>query len=150
MAITTSGVFFLTLEKQLIGAAATDPESWEAEDNLITLVNDTSAPNFDTHDFWDDLSANEVTGAGWTDTALTGTELTISGGVMTYDATDLSVPSTTLVAAMASVLRFAVGTDGTDHLVMLHDFVTAVNTSNGTFGIQWHATGLLTADLVPN
>lgn len=147
MAITSSGVFFLTLEKQLTGNL--DTTSWEAEDNLITLINDTETPNFDTDDFWDDLSANEVTGTGWTDTALTGTELTISSGVMTFDATDVSVPSTTLTAAMASVLRDALGSDATDPVIMLHDFVTAVNTSNGTFGIAWNASGLLTADLVP-
>jgi hypothetical protein len=50
---------------------------------------------------------------------------------------------------MASVLRFAVGSDATDPVVMLHDFVTAVNTSNGTFGIQWHATGLCIIDYTP-
>jgi hypothetical protein len=149
MAVTASGVFFLTLEKQLTGAAATDPESWEAEDNLITLISDAATPAFDTMDFWDDLSGSEVTGSGWTDTALTGTELTIAAGVMTYDATDISVPSTTLTNAMASVLRFNIGADGTDALIMLHDFVSAVSTSSGTFGIQWSASGLLTADLVP-
>lgn len=148
MAITTSGLFFLTLEKQLTGNL--DAEDWEAEDNLITLINDTETPAFDTDDFWDDLSANEVTGSGWTDTALTGTQITVAAGVLTFDATDISVASTTLSNAMASVLRFNVGTDATDPVVMLHDFVTAVSTSNGTFGIAWNASGLVTADLVPN
>lgn len=147
MAITASGLFGLTLEKQLTGNL--DAEDWEAEDNLITLINDTETPNFDTDDFWDDLSANEVTGSGWTDTALTGTTLTVSSGTLVFDATDISVPSTTLTAVMASVLRFAVGSDATDCVVMLHDFVTAVNTSNGTFGIQWHATGLCIIDYTP-
>ena len=147
MAITASGVFGLTLEKHLTGNL--DAEDWEAEDNLITLINDTETPNFDTDDFWDDLSANEVTGSGWTDTALTGTAITLATGSATFDATDLSVPSTTLTSAMASVLRFAVGSDATDPVLMLHDFVTAVSTSNGTFGIQWHATGLCIIDYTP-
>jgi hypothetical protein len=147
MAITASGLFGLTLEKQLTGNL--DAEDWEAEDNLITLLSDSSTPNFDTHDFWDDLSANEVTGSGWTDTALTGTTLTVSSGTLVFDATDLSVGSTTLTSAMASVLRFAVGSDATDPLVMLHDFVTAVTTSTGTFGIQWNASGLAVIDYTP-
>lgn len=147
MAITASGVFGLTLEKQLTGNL--DAEDWEAEDNLITLISDAAVPNFDTHDFWDDLAGSEVTGAGWTDTALTGTTLTVSSGTLVFDATDLSVPSTTLTNVMASVLRFAVGSDATDPLVMLHDFVTAVSTSNGTFGIAWHATGLAILDYTP-
>lgn len=149
MAVTSSGLFFLTMEKFLTGAAATDPESWEAEDNLITLISDAATPNFDTHDFWDDLSGSEVTGTGWTDTALTGTELTISAGVMKFDATDLSVASTTLTDAMAAVLRLNIGTDGTDPLIGLWDFVTDVDTVNGTFGITWNAAGMVTADLVP-
>jgi hypothetical protein len=147
MAITASGLFGLTLEKQLTGNL--DAEDWEAEDNLITLLSDSSSPSFDTNDFWDDLSANEVTGSGWTDTALTGTTLTVSSGTLVFDATDLSVGSTTLTSAMASVLRFAVGSDATDPLVMLHDFVTAVSTSTGTFGIQWNASGLAVIDFTP-
>jgi hypothetical protein len=149
MAVTASGLFFLTLEKQLVGAAATDPESWELEDNLGTLVSDAAVPAFDTMDFWDDLSGSEVTGSGWTDTALTSTEITVAAGILTFDAADVSVASTTLTSAMAYVLRMAIGTDGTDCLIGLWDFITAVSTVNGTFGVQWHATGLITADLVP-
>jgi hypothetical protein len=148
MAITTSGLNFLTLEKQLTGNL--DTEDWEAEDNLGTLVADALSPNFDTADFWDDWSANEVTGTGWTDTALTGTQLTVSSGVATFDATDVSVSGTTLTSAMAYVLRFNVGSDATDPLCGLWDFVTAVSTVSGVFGITWNASGLWTADLVPN
>jgi hypothetical protein len=146
VAITASGLCGLTLEKMFIDTAG---ESLEAEDNLITLVSDSLTPNFDTADFWNDWSAQEVTGSGWTDTALTGTEITLSSGVLTFDATDVSVGSTTLTNAMAAVLRFNVGSDATDQLVGLWDFVTAVSTSNGTFGIQWHATGLITMDYTP-
>jgi multisubunit Na+/H+ antiporter MnhF subunit len=73
----------------------------------------------------------------------------VSSGTLVFDATDLSVGSTSLTSAMASVLRFAVGSDATDPLVMLHDFVTAVTTSTGTFGIQWNASGLAVIDYTP-
>lgn len=148
MAITASGAFGLTLEKMFIDTA---DESLEAEDNRITLLSDSATPNFDTHDFWDDLVANEVTGTNWSagGVALTGTEVTLSSGVLTFDATDVSVASTTIANAMASVLRFNVGSNATDQLVMLHDFVNAVSSSNGTFAINWAATGLLTLDYTP-
>jgi hypothetical protein len=68
---------------------------------------------------------------------------------MKFDATDLSVASTTLTDAMAAVLRLNIGTDGTDPLIGLWDFVTDVDTVNGTFGITWNAAGMVTADLVP-
>ena len=50
---------------------------------------------------------------------------------------------------MASIFYTNVGSAATDQLIMLHDFVTAVSTVNGTFGIQWNASGLLTLDLTP-
>ena len=48
MAITASGYFGLTLEKQLI---TTGGESLEAETNNLWLLADAATPNFDTHDF---------------------------------------------------------------------------------------------------
>lgn len=148
MAITASGMFGPTLEKMFIDTAG---ESLEAEDNRITLISDSATPNFDTMDFWDDLVANEVTGTNWSagGVALTGTEVTLSGGLLTFDATDVSVASTTISNAMASVLRFNVGSNATDQLVLLHDFVTAVSSSNGTFAINWAAGGLMTNDYTP-
>jgi hypothetical protein len=147
MTITASGVYGLSLEKALIDTLG---ESWEAEDNKVLLVSDSEAPNFDTHDFRADITA-EVTGTNWATggVALTGTEITLSSGTLTFDATDVSVASTTISSAMASVLYTNVGSAATDQLVMLHDFVTAVSTSAGTFAIQWNASGLLTCDYTP-
>jgi hypothetical protein len=61
----------------------------------------------------------------------------------------VSVASTTITNAMAAIFYTNVGSSATDQLILLSDFVTNVSTSNGTFGIQWHATGILTCDLVP-
>lgn len=148
MAITASGFFGLTLEKFLIDTAG---ESLEAEDNRITLLSDAATPNFDTMDFWDDLVANEVTGTNWAagGVALTGTEITLSSGVLTFDATDISVASTTVSGAMAAVLRTNVGSNATDQLVLLSDFVNAVSSSNGTLAINWAAGGIATVDFTP-
>lgn len=148
MSITASGLFGLSMEKMLIDTAG---ESFEAEDNRITLLSDSATPNFDTMDFWDDLVANEVTGTNWAagGVALTGTELTISSGVLVFDATDISVASTAISGAMAAVLRSNVGSDATDQLLLLSDFVTAVSTSNGIFAINWHATGIFRWDYTP-
>jgi hypothetical protein len=147
MAITASGVYFLSVEKRFIDTLG---ESWEAEDNKVMLDSDTDTPNFDTHDFRADV-ATEVTGTNWAagGVALTGTEITVSSGTLTFDATDVSVASTTISNAMASIHYTNVGSAATDQLLELHDFVTAVSTSNGTFGIQWSASGLLTIDLTP-
>jgi hypothetical protein len=148
MAITASGYFGLTLEKQLIAAGG---ESLEAETNNYWLLADAATPNFDTHDFRADLVANEVTGTNWAagGVDLTSTEITLAGGVLTFDAADVSVASTTITNAMAGVLSTQTGADATDKLVLLQDFVTAVSTVNGTFTVQHNASGILTIDYTP-
>ena len=148
MAITASGLFGLTLEKMLIDTAG---ESLEAEDNMLALISDSATPNFDTMEFWEDLVVNEVTGTGWSagGVALTGTELTVSSGVLVFDAADVEAENTTISNAMAAVLRTNVGTNATDQLVFLADFVNPVSTSNGTFGIAWDATGIFRIDYTP-
>jgi hypothetical protein len=147
MAITGSGVYFLSLEKALINTLG---QSWEAETHKVMLDSDTDTPNFDTHDFRNDV-ATEVTGTNWPagGVTLTGTELTTAAGILTFDAADVSVASTTITNAMAAIFYTNVGSSATDQLILLSDFVTNVSTSNGTFGIQWHASGILTCDLVP-
>jgi hypothetical protein len=145
--ITASGLYGLTLEKMLIDTAG---ESLEAEDNKVLLVNDSYTPNFDTHDFRNDIT-NEVSGTGYTagGAALTSTEVTLASGLLTFDAADLSWASSTITSAMAGVLYFNVGADTTDQLVLLSDFVTAASTTNGTFTIQWSASGIATVDYTP-
>ncbi len=146
MAITASGLFGLTLEKCFNNGAAID---LEAEDNKVAMITDSATPNFDTHDFWDDLSANEVSGAGYTagGKAYTGTELTLSGGTLTYDAADVSWTTSTITSAMAAV-GYA-DSVASDPLIFLSDFVTAASTTAGTFTIQWNASGIFTLDYTP-
>lgn len=147
MAISGSGFYLLTVEKMLID---TSGESLEAEDNKILLVNDSYTPDFNAHDFRNDVT-NEVSGTGYTagGSALLTTELTISGGILTFDAADLSWATSTIPSAMAAILYFNVGADTTDQLVLLSDFVTAASSSAGTFQIAWNASGVATLDLVP-
>lgn len=147
MSITASGLYGLSLEKMMIDTLG---ESLEAEDNKVLMVQDAHTPNFDTHDFRNDIT-NEVSGTGYTagGTAITTTEITLSSGVLTFDAADVSWASSTITSAMAAVLYTNVGADTTDQLILLSDFVTAASTSNGTFLIQWNASGIFTLDYTP-
>ncbi len=147
MAITASGLYGLTLEKSFINTLA---QSWEAETHKVLMVTDTEAPDFTVHDFRNDILA-EVTGTGYTagGVALTATEITLAGGLMTFDAADVSWASSTIANAMAAIHYFNVGTTATDPLGFLSDFVTAASTSNGTFTIQWAAAGIWTLDYTP-
>jgi hypothetical protein len=150
MAVTASGLFGLTLEKQLIDTLGLSLESETALS--VAMITDSATPDFSAHDFWSDLEANQVSGTGYTagGATLTGTELTVSSGVLTYDATDVAWTSSTISNAMAGVGYFDRGGATTaDELMFLSDFVTAASSSSGTFTIQWNASGIFTVDFTP-
>jgi hypothetical protein len=149
MAITASGLYGLTLEKMLIDTAALSLESETVVKGLLEL--DAYTHDYNAHDFRNDVTANEASGTGYTagGVVLTGTEITISGGVLTYDANDSSWASSTIANAMAEIGYLVVGADTTDMLVWLSDFVTAASSSGGTFTIQRAAGGIFTVDFTP-
>lgn len=145
MAITASGLFFLTFEKMLIDTAA---QSIEAETHNVALVTNASTPNFDTHDFLNDLT--ETSGTGYTARGqnLTSTELTVSGGTATFDAADAAWASST-ITARAAIGTFDIGADTTDMLIWLSNFGADASTVSGTFTVVWSASGIWTIDLTP-
>lgn len=150
MAITASGLFGLTIEKFLIDTVGLSLESETAV--KTAMITDSATPNFDTHDFWSDLEANEVSGTGYTagGVVITSTELTLASGVLTYDAADPSWTGSTIANAMAGIVYFDRGGATTaDELVCLMDFVTAASSSSGTFTIQLNAAGIFTVDYTP-
>lgn len=150
MAISGSGLYFLTVEKILIDTAG---QSLEAEDNNLHLVNDSYTPAYDTHDFHADLT-NEISGGNYAAEAVTGTEITVSSGTLTWDWSDVVFDNggsndVTISNAMAGVYVTSVSGTATDQLVGLWDYVTAASCSNSTFTHQVHTSGALTIDLVP-
>jgi hypothetical protein len=151
MAVTASGLYGLTLEK-MMNATSLPTNGLESETAVkVLMVTDSETPNFDTHNFRDDITA-EVSGTGYTagGVVITSTELTLSSGVLTYDAADASWAASTITNAMAGVGYFARGgASSADELVFLSDFVTAASSSSGTFTIQWNASGIFTVDYTP-
>lgn len=149
MAVTDSGLFYITFRDILSNTIAVDLSS---ETNIYcALINNSATPNFDTHDLWADLSANEVTGTNWAagGVALTSTAFSVSTGTLLWDAADVSVASTTLSAARAAVI-YDTSIAG-DALVCLVDFNADYSTSNGTFAITWSSSpaAVFTIDLTP-
>ena len=151
MAVTASGLYGLTLEK-MMNATALPTNGLESETAVkVLMVTDSEVPNFDTHDFRNDILA-EVTGTAYTagGVVITSTELTLASGVLTYDAADASWAGSTISNAMAAVGYFGRGgASSADELVFLSDFVTAASSSSGTFTIQWNAAGIFTVDYTP-
>ena len=113
------------------------------------LTDDTETPNFDTDAFRSNVT--EVTGTNWA-----------SGGVAITGPGDHRLRGN---ADLRGLERLGGDDDdggrdgvGAHHRQrhrglgpdwMLHDFVTAVSTSAGTFGINWTGGQLATLDLTP-
>jgi len=146
----SSGLYGLTLEKFFIDTVG---DSLEAEDNELALVTDTHTPNFDTHDFAADLT-NEITGGNYAREPVTTTEVTLSSGVLTYDAADTVYDNggsddVTITNAEASAFIIDITNDADSPLFCMHDFTAPASCSNSTFTVQWAGTGLITLDYTP-
>ena len=141
-----SGFYGLTLEKFLIATLA---ESYEAEDNKVMLTTSTYTPDYNAHDFRNDVT-NEVSGTGYSSggIALTSTEITVSSGNAVFDAADSSWAAATFTARQA-VHYFVVGSAATDALGYNIDFGSDVASAGGTFTIQYHASGIWSIDFTP-
>ena len=136
MAVTASGLFYPTLAGIFANTAALD---FTSTGNKWALIDNTATPDFDAHDVWADLSADEVSGTGWSagGVALAGGAIANSvTGQMVFDATDISESGTTLTNARAAVL-YAAGV--TNELLVLVDFEADYSTVAGTFAVQWTA-----------
>lgn len=151
MSITASGWYGPTVEK-FFNATSLPTNGLESETaTSCLLVNDSYTPNFDTHDFYNDIT-NEVSGTGYSagGATLTSTELTISSGTLVYDAADVSWTTSTISNAMAAVIKFSRGgASSADELILLSDFVTAVSTTAGTLLVAWAAGGIAVHDYTP-
>jgi hypothetical protein len=109
----------------------------------VMLLSSAASPNADTHDFLDDLVANEVTGTNW---AATGQTVTLT---LTQDAasdqvraelSDISVNTVTLTDGKhALVYNSTPGTNATRHLIGYVTFDTALAPTAGTLAITFPA-----------
>ncbi len=151
MAVTASGLYFLTFEKWLIDNLT---ESLEAEDGTAGLVTDSEVPAFDTHDFHADITA-EITGGNYAADTVTATEVAVSpAGTLQFDHIDTlydngGANDVTITNAMAQYFVLTAGSSATDPLVYLLDFVTAASYTASTFTTQINPLGAFTIDLTP-
>ena len=149
MAISGSGLFVATLQDVLdTTQLALD---LDLETHKGALFSNSITPNYTTDTAYGSApyNANEVTGTNWASggVALTGTGLSAASGVLTFDATDVSVATTTLTNARGYLL-YADALAG-NNAILLVDFGADYSTVAGTFAIVWNASGIFTIDLVP-
>lgn len=112
----------------------------------VALLTSAYTPNQDTHDYFNDVSANEVTGTGYTAGGITLSSKTAtydSGtNVIVLDAADVTWSSSTITARYA-VVYDSTGTASTSALIGYVDFGSDQSSTNGNFTITWDSTGIV-------
>jgi hypothetical protein len=114
----------------------------------VPLVTNVYVPNLATHDFWDDVSANELaTGNGYTTNGVTlGTKtVTVTAGNADYDAADVSWTFTATKTFRYAVVMKWTGTASTSPLMLLIDFGVD-RTEDSQFDLRWNASGIFRLD----
>jgi hypothetical protein len=154
MAITASGLFVYTWVADMIGSHAIN---WDLETHKLALVTNVSTPNFsagsavappkygDAQFTEIGVTAPYVAGG----TVLTGTTVTESpASQLMFDANDWSLANSTITAARGALIYAdAIATPVADPAIVLINFGADYATNNGTFTIQWAATGIFTWDV---
>jgi len=117
----------------------------ETDTIKFMLCTSSYTPDQDAHDFKDDVT-NEVSGTGYTagGAAAANPAVTISGKVVTFDADDVQWVSSTLTARYAVGYDDTPAGDGNKPLLVLIDFGENKSSENGTFKLQFNASGIFT------
>lgn len=130
------------LKEQLLKATI----DFDTDTFKVMLLDSDYTIDVDTHDMIDDVSADEISGAGYTAGGATVSGLAVTQdntdneGV--FDANDISWVTATFTARYA-VLYKDTGTPSTSPLVCVWDFGTDKSASGGTFQLTFAAEGVL-------
>ena len=119
---------------------------WEADTIKVALLAAAYTPDQGTHQFFDDVDANEVSGSGYTaggETLGTKTLTYDSAGLhVTLDAADVSWDPSTITAQYAVIYKDT-GTAGTSPLIAYGDAGTEQSSDGAAFTIEWNSDGIL-------
>ena len=132
---------------QLDGTIGTAPIDFDGDLIKVALVDSTLTPVAATHDLWDDLVANEVTGTNYTTRGF-ALSVTVSeaAGTVTVDSDD---PQWLEDGAGFADARYAIlykdtTVNGTSPLICFLDFSTDKGNTTGNLTIQMDVLGIFT------
>lgn len=114
----------------------------------LALVTSSYTPDIDTQDFWDDVSANEASGTGYTAGGATLASPTVAvvaaSDLAKFDADDVSWTISSALSTRYAVLYKSTGTASTSPLIGYIDLGATTSLSAGTLTFVWSASGVLT------
>lgn len=110
----------------------------------VALLSSAYTPNQTAHDYFDDVSAYEVSGTGYTagGQALTSVALTTTGTTTTLTCANPAWANSTITAAFAVFYDASGGTDATNLPVVFWDLGGSQSSSAGTFTLTINGSGL--------
>jgi len=112
----------------------------EGDTIKVALLDDSHAFSA-TDNVWGDVSANEISGTGYTAGGATlGTKAVTQAATTKWDAADTEWTSATFTAYHAVIYD----TTATSNLIASIDFGGAKTVSSGTFTIIWDGDGIIT------
>lgn len=119
---------------------------WESDTINVALLVASHTPDQGTHQFFDDVSADETSGDGYTagGQALANKTLTYdsTGLHVTLDADNVTWDPSTISAQYAVIYK--TGTAGTDDFLIAYgDAGSEQSSENDAFSIEWNADGIL-------
>lgn len=120
--------------------------NWSSDTIKVALVSSSYTPNQDSHDYWDDVVANEITGSGYTSggSTLTSKTITYDSGtnVVTLDAADVVWANASVTARYAVLYDDSGATNSQKVLIGYLDFGSDQSSTNAAFTVTWDATGI--------
>lgn len=151
MAVTASGLFYLTFRDMLQNDSATD---LLADTNKLALFTNSITPAFDTNTAYGaaPYNANEVSGTGYSagGVAIANDTITVSSGTLIYDGDDSSWTTATFSSVRCGLLwDDTITTPTADPAICLINFGADFAVTAGTFTVQYAAGGIFTIDLTP-
>jgi hypothetical protein len=131
---------------QMLAKALNKELDYDSDTIKVALVSSAYTPNQDTHAYWSDVSANQITGTGYTAGGATLANKTVTydapTNVVILDADDVTWSASTLTARYAVIYDDTPATNATKPLLGYVDFGSDQSSTNGNFTVTWDATGI--------
>lgn len=124
--------------------------NWDTDTIKLALITSSYTPDIDAHDFWNDVSANEVSSSGSYVASTTNGGVTLTATVTQdnandraiYDASDVSITGFTGTFRYGVVYK-STGTASTSPLICYIDFTGSdVSAVSATVTITVNAAGI--------
>lgn len=131
----------------VIGKAFNKEIDLDSDTIKLALLTSSYTPNQDTHDYFDDVVGNEVTGTGYTAGGATLSTKSVTydsaSNTLIFDADDVTWSSSTITARYAVLYDATPGTNATRPLIGYVDFTSDQSSTSGNFTVTWDATGIV-------